>query len=84
MDSAQFAAYAREQIRTADVILAQHSELIVLCSCGRPLPCSVAASLARRRQYFVDCLAWFDAPTVLGIAPIGGALDVEIVDRMDM
>ncbi|MQA24850.1 MAG: hypothetical protein GEU94_05130 [Micromonosporaceae bacterium] len=79
MDAAGFATYAREQIRAADVILARHREMVGVCSCGRLLPCSAAASVARRRRHFVDRLAQVEAPTVLGTARVGGPIDGEIV-----
>ncbi|MQA25278.1 MAG: hypothetical protein GEU94_07370 [Micromonosporaceae bacterium] len=79
MDAAGFAAYAREQIRAADVILARHRGRVGVCSCGRLLPCSAAASVAGRRRHFVDRLGQVEASTVLGSARVGGPLEGEIV-----
>ncbi|MQA24014.1 MAG: hypothetical protein GEU94_00780 [Micromonosporaceae bacterium] len=79
MDAVQFAAYACQQIRAADVILAQHREQVGLCSCGRFLPCSAVASVVGRRRHFVDRLGQIAAPTVAASTRVGGPLDGEIV-----
>lgn len=57
LSSAQFAAYAREQVRNADLILARHAAHSTTCSCGRLLPCSVVTTVTRRRAHFVEALA---------------------------
>ncbi len=57
LSSAQFVAYAREQIRTADVILDAHTAHGTMCSCGRTLPCSVTLTITRRRAHYVHVLA---------------------------
>ncbi|MGH3660893.1 MAG: hypothetical protein ACRDT8_09440 [Micromonosporaceae bacterium] len=81
MDATQFVAYACDQVRVADVILTQHRELISVCSCGRPLPCSAAGSVVRRRRHFVEHLAQFDAPTLIGSAPVNRLMSGQIMPR---
>ncbi|MEU8081011.1 hypothetical protein AB0B31_36855 [Catellatospora citrea] len=45
LDAEQFAAYARRQIHAALDILDRHrTDLLGLCACGRPQPCSVVAT----------------------------------------
>ncbi len=70
LSTAQFVAYAREQIRTADVLLAGHALRGQMCTCGRVPPCSVALSLTRRRRHFIDSLACVLPGRAVGRAPI--------------
>jgi hypothetical protein len=70
LSSAQFAAYARGQIRTADVILTDHTAQGPMCSCGRVVPCSVALAVTRRRIHFIDALARTVARPVVGRARV--------------
>lgn len=71
LSSAQFLAYAQEQIRAADLIVAGHAGSGPLCRCGRVLPCSVALSLAARRSHFVAVLARRAASPAVGRARLG-------------
>jgi hypothetical protein len=71
LSSAQFAAYARDQIRTADVLLARHVVRGTMCSCGRIVPCSVALTVAERRKHFVAALARIVAAPAVGRAKVG-------------
>ncbi|MGH2601341.1 MAG: hypothetical protein ACRDJ9_18380 [Dehalococcoidia bacterium] len=66
LSSAQFAAYAREQIRNADLILTGHIARGPMCACGRLLPCSVATTVVRRRSHFVVALARVAATPAVG------------------
>ncbi|MGH3734793.1 MAG: hypothetical protein ACRDT6_04100 [Micromonosporaceae bacterium] len=70
LSSAQCAAYARERIRTADVILACHTPHAEMCSCGRVLPCPVASTLTTRRAHFVAVLGCLVAAPVVGRAAV--------------
>jgi hypothetical protein len=46
MSAGEFAACAREQIRAADTLLAQHRPANgSYCQCGRPVPCSQAETV---------------------------------------
>ncbi len=74
LSSAQFGAYARDQIRTADVILAHHVTRGPMCCCGRIVPCSVAQGVAERRAHFIEALARLVAQPAVGRARVGGAL----------
>jgi hypothetical protein len=66
LSSAQFAAYARDQIRTADMILAYHVAQGPMCPCGRVLPCSVALAVTKRRTEFIGALTRLTAEPVVG------------------
>ena len=66
LSSAQFAAYARDQIRAADRILAEHTANGSMCCCGRVLPCSVVDAAASRRDHFVQVLARIVARRTIG------------------
>lgn len=70
LSSAQFAAYARDEIHAADVILTDHTAHGAMCSCGRVVPCSVAFAVTRRRAYFVGVLARVVAIPVVGHARV--------------
>lgn len=72
LSAPQFAAYAREQIRAADAILAGHTAQGVMCSCGRVRPCSVAVASTRRRSHFVETLAHRVTVPVVGRAKVWG------------
>lgn len=54
LSASEFAEYAREQIRTADALLARHGAASrVLCRCGRPVPCSQAEALRIRKAHYL-------------------------------
>ncbi|MGH2600223.1 MAG: hypothetical protein ACRDJ9_12670 [Dehalococcoidia bacterium] len=65
LDRPRLAAYAREQIRAASVILARHYPQGPLCCCGRLEPCSAKLHVLRRLRHFQDLLAALDTPTVI-------------------
>lgn len=68
LSSAQFAAYARDQVRNADLILVRHAAHSTTCSCGRLLPCSVVTTVTGRRTHFIDALCRVAASRVIGRA----------------
>ena len=72
LSSGEFAAYARDQVRAADVILANHAARGAMCSCGRTVPCSVALAVSNRRAHFVDALAQLVAEPAVGRARVEG------------
>lgn len=54
----EFAVYAREQIRTADALLARHRPASrTVCNCGRPLPCSQAEAVRARKNHYLARLS---------------------------
>lgn len=63
LDAAGFAAYARQQVLAADVILTGHYAQGPMCSCGRLMPCPHALAVRQRRAYFAARLA-HHAPAV--------------------
>lgn len=81
LDSAGFAAYARQQLQAADAILAGHYAQGQMCSCGRPMPCPQALAVRRRRAYFAAHLA-HHRPAV-GRATVPEVISVEIVATHD-
>ncbi|RGC70702.1 hypothetical protein C5N14_02405 [Micromonospora sp. MW-13] len=47
--------YAREQVETADVLLAAHEAAeLGLCRCGRPHPCDERRQGVERRDYYAQ------------------------------
>ena len=48
----QFAEFAREQIRIAETLLAQHRAAGDMCRCGRVVPCPHAESLAGSLEHY--------------------------------
>ncbi|SRR5690606_29730292 len=53
----QFAEFAREQIRIAETLLAQHRAAGDMCRCGRVVPCPHAESLAGSLECYQSQLA---------------------------
>lgn len=64
----QFAAYANAQIEMANKILADHRPgSDDWCSCGKQLPCTVAAPATATRDRYQAKLALLDATQVLPV-----------------
>jgi len=62
----QLAQYAREQIRTADDLLARHRPAGgSSCRCDRPLPCTHAETLRVRRAHYLTQLGLSEPTQVL-------------------
>lgn len=58
----QFEAYARRQITVAlDILDGHHAGLFGLCACGRPQPCSVAATCQATIDHYRAKLALVEA-----------------------
>ena len=72
LDAAGFAAYARQQIVAADLILARHDRQGVMCGCGRTVPCSQAIAVLRRREHFVAQLVRLGLVIAVGRARVRG------------
>jgi hypothetical protein len=63
-----FAAYADTQVEMANQILAiHHAGIHGLCSCGKQLPCTVAAHATTIRDQYQARLALLDATKVLPV-----------------
>lgn len=68
LNTEQFAAYANTQIEKANQILARHLPAAHgSCSCGKQLPCSVAAHATATRDRYQAKLALLDATQVLPV-----------------
>ncbi len=80
LDGPKLAAYAREQLRAASLILARHHNEGPLCSCGRVEHCSVKLHVLRRIRHFQRLLAALDAPTAV-LPPTKRTLIGEVIDR---
>jgi hypothetical protein len=58
LTAGQFEAYARRQITVAlDILDRHHEDLFGLCACGRPRPCSVAATCQATIDHYQAKLA---------------------------
>jgi hypothetical protein len=66
----QLLAYAAEQIRTAERLLAEHRPTATgACACARPLPCPQARSLEATRERYRHQVALLEQTQRLPVVP---------------
>lgn len=72
LSAEEFAAYAREQISTADAVLTRHRQVgRACCQCGRPLPCSQAEAVRARKDHYLVRLGLAEATVPMPVVSSG-------------